>query len=307
MTINVHPALAVERQVCNNGRHLECNLERRWNSKTAVDLNAFSDTVNPRGVFCAVSTLSRKAYRHIHESIAAGRLRPGSVVSEALLAKELGMSRTPVGEAVRQLAAEGLLEQVPRFGTIVRPIDRRDLIELFEMREALESYAAAKSAERVDRVDLAKMQTLCKAMRELATEARRQGDCELADTKLQEFLAADMTLHLLIVQASGNRRIQRVVSETRALARIFRMRRQRHDLELVDDACSFHERIVAALESHDADAARTSMLAHLVASKSQAVEALDREPPLAEPAGELPIELPARLVQELSHIETESP
>ena len=64
-------------------------------------------------------TLSTKAYRYLHDEIVSGRVKGGTVLSEAVVAESLGISRTPVGEAVRQLVKEGLLEQVPRYGPVV--------------------------------------------------------------------------------------------------------------------------------------------------------------------------------------------
>src|SRR6187431_3293853 len=117
-------------------------------------------------------SLAQKAYEHLQESVLSGRLRSGTVISEAGLAKELGISRTPVGEAIRQLVREGLVEQVPRYGTIVRSIDRQELIDLYEMREALESFAAAKAATRITGPALERLQQFCDVMERIERELR---------------------------------------------------------------------------------------------------------------------------------------
>ena len=70
--------------------------------------------------------LRERAYRHIHERLRSGRLPPGSVVSDRSLAAEIGISKTPVREAIRQLEHEGLLEAVARHGTRVRAPDPRE-------------------------------------------------------------------------------------------------------------------------------------------------------------------------------------
>ena len=75
------------------------------------------------------------------------------MLSELAVAKELGISRTPVREAFRDFEQEGVLEQVPRFGTRVKALDRRDLVELYELREALEPYAVAQAAGRLSDAD----------------------------------------------------------------------------------------------------------------------------------------------------------
>ena len=96
-----------------------------------------------------------RAYQYLHARIASGALAGGALVSELSLAREMGLSRTPVREAIRQLIMEGLVEQVPRHGTIVRIPERREVAELYEVREALESYAVAQAARRILPADLA--------------------------------------------------------------------------------------------------------------------------------------------------------
>src|SRR5215213_30844 len=120
-------------------------------------------------------SLAQKAYDHLQEGVLSGRIRSGEVISEAALAKELGISRTPVGEAIRQLVREGLVEQVPRYGAIVRGIDRQELIDLYEMREALESYAAAKAAEVVTEPMLARLEQFCDVMERIGQELQASG------------------------------------------------------------------------------------------------------------------------------------
>lgn len=254
-----------------------------------------------------MSNLTRQAYTHLQQKILSGNLRPGSVVSESVLAKELGMSRTPVGEAIRQLATEGLVEQVPRCGTIVRGIDRRDLVELYEVREALESFAAAKSAEVISATQLNKLRALCDAMGRIATAADVAQGRELDTAALQEFLAADMAFHLLILQASGNRRIQRLVGETRAVSRIFRLRRQRHDAAIAHQAYDQHVAILEALAAGNAPLASSLMGAHIASSKQQAVENLDRDEAAIIADDELPMELSPELRATLDQIERGEP
>ena len=91
--------------------------------------------------------LTHRAYQHIQSEILAGKLSAGTQISETRIAEQLGISRTPVGEAIRTLAAEGWVEQQPRRGTVVRSFSRREIIELYELREALETFAARKAAD----------------------------------------------------------------------------------------------------------------------------------------------------------------
>src|SRR4051794_18424985 len=87
-----------------------------------------------------------KAYSHIQRKILSGEWAGGSPVSELALSKEMGLSRTPIREAVRQLAGEGFLEQVAGRGIAVAQIRRSDIAELYELREAIEVFAVGKTA-----------------------------------------------------------------------------------------------------------------------------------------------------------------
>ena len=240
-----------------------------------------------------------KAYDHIQQGIITGRLKAGVVLSEAALAKKLGISRTPIGEAIRQLASEGLVQQVPRYGTIVRPLERQDLVELYEMREALESYAAAKAAARISDHALAQLQQLCDVLARIGRELEEAGAGELDGPLLKRFLAADMAFHMLVIEAAGNRRILKTVKESRTVSRIFRMRRGRHDLDVVHQAHAFHSRILDALRNRDAETARRHMLDHIEASKQQSLDHFDRD----SSAADLSASLPADLLRELDSIE----
>lgn len=249
----------------------------------------------------ATESLAQKAYDHVQESIFSGRLRAGAVISEAALAKELGISRTPVGEAVRQLVREGLVEQVPRFGTIVKSLDQRDLLELYEMREALESYAAARAAEHVQDETLDRLQHYCDVMEKIGLEMAATGARTLDEAGLRRFLAADMAFHMLIIEAAGNRRMIDAVKNMRTISRIFRMRRAWHDLGIVKKAHEFHRLILEALRGHDPEAARRHMAEHIVASKLETLSVL-HPTPLASQSVVLR-ELPADVLKELDAIE----
>lgn len=219
--------------------------------------------------------LAQTAYEHLRREIVSGRLAAGSVLSEASLARELGVSRTPVGEAFRQLARDGLVEQVPRYGTVVRALERSDLVELFELREALECFAVARAAERIRPEQLAQAAAFCARMAAVGHEAAAAGLDELDEPRLAQFLAADMAFHHLIIEAAGNRRIARVVQETETVARIFRLRRQRHDLKVATAACEYHRRIVEALQAGDSQLASDVMRAHITASRQGCIGQFD--------------------------------
>jgi DNA-binding GntR family transcriptional regulator len=244
--------------------------------------------------------LFERAYSHIQESIVTGELPAGAVVSEAAFAKSLGISRTPVGEAIRQLAREGFVRQVPRYGTIVKPIDRQELIELYEMREALESFAARRAALRPNPDLLVKLSQFCQIMERIGKELGESHAATLNAQALQRFLSADMAFHMSIIEAAGNRRLMEAVRTMRTLSRIFRMRRTEHDERLVSHANEFHQQILAAISSGDAEAARHIMAEHIHVSQLESVAYIDR---MATRGPATLYELPQDLIEELDALE----
>ena len=245
--------------------------------------------------------LSRKAYDHIQREIVAGRIAPGTVVSEAALAENLGISRTPVGKAIKRLAYEGLVEQVPRYGTVVRSIKRIDIIDLFEVREGLESFAARKAASNINEKQLAKLKVLVDAMADVCKIIRKSGLEKVEKQKLQDFLAVDMAFHLLVIEASGNQRIQRIIKETKTIAETIIVRWGKHELGVnFEETYECHRKIYEALSNRSSDLAHDLMLDHIEITKNYFLNRFDRE---SNPLNtDLPDGLPADLVNRLNQI-----
>ena len=249
--------------------------------------------------------LTQQAYEHIQAQILAGQLSAGSRISEKKIADELGISRTPVGEAIRSLANEGWVEQLPRQGTVVRDFTRREVIELYELREALETFAAGKAATLITEQTLNRLDRYCDEMRRLGNELAASGAGMLEDTALKRFLAADMAFHLLIVRTAGNERIMQLVKQSRTISRLFRLRRQRHSLLVVQRAHEFHHRIAEALRQRDSPSARQAVAEHIQASRRETLDQLDHHQATIDPDTPIADDLPSDLVDELERIEKE--
>jgi DNA-binding GntR family transcriptional regulator len=244
--------------------------------------------------------LRQKAYNYIHAKILSGDLPDGHQVSELSLAREIGISRTPVREAVQQLQREGLVEQLPRLGTIVRTPERRDIVELFELREALEPFAAGLTARRAPASDFPTLEKLCGEMDGIGEELRASGMTTLDPSRLQRFLTTDMAFHVMLLRASGNQRMMRIVADSRVLISIFSSRRQEHNLAVLRETYRFHSQILDAVKNRDPETATASMSEHIQASKRETLEAYDRVH--AEPGARAGVGLPEHLVEELDRI-----
>ena len=252
-------------------------------------------------------TLRQQAYRQLQHRILSGRVPSGSLVSELSLAKELGMSRSPVREAIQQLQIEGLVEQVPRRGTIVRSPQRRDIVELYELREAVESYAACRAAERIGATDLAMLDTLCREIEGIANELRQAGAESLDAPMMQRFLTADMGFHTVLIRASGNRRIMKIIGDSHVMTRIFvtRIFGTPHDLKKVNAAHRYHGRILQVVKQSDGEAARQLMIEHVRGSLQDTLQQYDRLQTQHDISRPIPLHLPKDVLAELNRIEAD--
>jgi DNA-binding GntR family transcriptional regulator len=191
----------------------------------------------------------------------------------------LGIGRTPVREAVQQLEAEGLLERTPRRGTVVRMPKRKDILDLFEVREGMESYAAYLAASRISKSDLAHLQKLCDQLELLSKQLERAGKTALEGKALRQFVSADMGFHMLLISATGNQRLVKLISDSHVLGRIFNTigtvgREQ--TLDVVKATHSMHGDVLDALKCGDGVRARQVMSDHIRISCDETLENFDR-------------------------------
>lgn len=222
------------------------------------------------------SSVRERAYLHIQRKIASGELSAGQAISELSLAKELGISRTPIREALGQLAAEGLLEQSPNRRAVVVKLTRQDTIELYELREALEVYAVGKAARQLlRRADLDKLQSLTDAILTLKDELDRSGKSGLDQEQMHRFVAYDLGFHTLLMRLATNPRILKVVNETRLLTRIFAIRRQGHTGSLLEDIHRRHSEVVRAIAEQDPQRAMRAISEHIQVSLRERLDDFD--------------------------------
>jgi DNA-binding GntR family transcriptional regulator len=223
-------------------------------------------------------TVREKAYQHIQNQIASGELIPGGSISELLLAKELGSSRTPIREAISQLVSEGLLEQTPNRGTTVVRLTREDIIDLYELREALEIYVVGKVArDPLAEDDLKRLQTLSDGVLALSEELEASGERNLNPEQMKRFLVFDRRFHALLMAFSFNPRIRKIVDETRLLIRIFAMTTFGYSTEKLRNIHSQHAEIIQAIMNKDPQLAMQRLAEHIRSSKQERLDEFDRK------------------------------
>ncbi len=190
--------------------------------------------------------LSVVAYTALLDMILRGAIVAGEMVTERQIAGRLGISRTPVREAVRRLEGEGTLERQRSGALVVRPYSLEDFLHALAVRRLLEGEAARLAAGRVPPEVLA-------AARERTDRLRVVG---MNETTRQE----DRDFHAAIAEASGNPVLATAISDLRRRTAMFRLGRLP---ERVDQVCDEHLAILDALARGNGEAARAAMHLHL--------------------------------------------
>jgi len=225
----------------------------------------------------STNNLSDLAYKHISGELLNGELTPGQKISEPALAKKLGISRTPVREAIHRLKNEGLLQQVPSSGTYVAQINRVPLIETYEIRLALETMAVRKVAERIRPRDLPKLKKCCDQMKSIINTMQKKKIDDIESDLLVKFLSADLDFHLTIMKIAGNRTALKLIIDAHMRNRIFGYLSRYRDQDHARQTLSRHSSIVKAIGVHDADAAYKLLYEHIELSMTEALEVLDEK------------------------------
>lgn len=147
-------------------------------------------------------------FETLREAIITGVLKPGERLMEVQLAEEMGVSRTPVREAIRKLELENFVVMVPRKGAYVADISTKDIVDVYEIRAALESLAAGLAAERITDEELEELQRI------LVQNAESQS--------LEDLIAVDTKFHDVLYRASRNERLVQIISNLREQIQRFR-------------------------------------------------------------------------------------
>ena len=203
-----------------------------------------------------VKSKKQLAYDGIKKIIRDGQIRKDVPLVERRLCENLGISRTPIREALRELENEGLLEVIEGKGIYVKRIEFREMVEIFEVREALERMAVKLYVERAQDEDLELFQ---KYMEE-QEEAYKKDKHDL-------FMQIDMKIHMLIAESAQNIRLKKLIQTIYDQV-------QQMAISAKDDACMrdiairAHRRILAAVLKRDGEEAQRAIVQHIVETKN---------------------------------------
>ena len=202
----------------------------------------------PAPASLAPRALYQEVADRLRQRIDSRALEPGSWIDEMKLAQEFGISRTPLREALKVLAVEGLLTMKPRRGAYVAEMSRDDVSQVYHLLALLESDAVAEAARRASADELAELQ----AMHERLERQTRQRDA---------FFATNEAFHLRLLELAGNRWRQQIVSDLRKV-----MKLNRHNSLLktgrIEESLAEHAAVMEALARRDAGAAVARMREH---------------------------------------------
>lgn len=198
--------------------------------------------------------LSEQAYNKIKDEICSGRITPGDILSESQLAAQLGMSRTPVREALRALASEDFVEIKNGIGAYVKPLSSKDIEDLYEVRCLLEMQAIKTSIYRITDEEIDRFE--CRFREQLA--ACERGECIGSGV----FSDLDWELHNLFVQRCTNKYIKSIAAAYDSNLR----RYQTMSVDALNDvhkSVQQHLDILKTLRTRDAEKAAEALKKHL--------------------------------------------
>lgn len=220
--------------------------------------------VNPPAQRIARSALYEEVAERLRTRIYAHELAPGTWVDEQTLADEFGISRTPMREALKVLAAEGLVRLEPRRGCYVAELSEQDLDEIFPVMALLEGRVAFEAAGRLTDADMARLADLHAELEEHA-----------AANDADRFFEANQAFHSALQEIAGNRWLKQMIDDTRKVIKLTRRDSLRLEGRL-KQSLTEHRAILKALQARNPDAAGRAMHDHLLSGRAAVAKLLTK-------------------------------
>lgn len=195
--------------------------------------------------------LPHQAAQRLRGMLIEGVIAPGAKLNERELSERLNISRTPLREAIKMLASEGLVELLPNRGAVALSLNEQDVIDTFEVMANLEAQSGELAAARVTESELAEIKALHYEM--LASFMRRD---------LPRYYALNAQIHARINAAAKNPVLTRTYAQLNARLQALRFR-SNQDGQKWQHAVREHEQMIVALEARDCAAMRKVLIGHL--------------------------------------------
>ncbi len=204
-------------------------------------------------------------FNTLRQAILKGELKPGERLMEIALADKLGVSRTPIREALRKLEQEGLVFMIPRRGAQVADITEKDLNDVLEVRIALENLSVEKACKRMTEEQIKKLGL-----------AAREFERTTAENNLVKLAEADVAFHEIIYQAADNQTLNQVQSNLRE--QIYRYRVEYlKDEEMRNQLVKEHEQLYLAMKERNVEKAQEISFHHIENQRKGIIRSIQGE------------------------------
>ena len=211
-------------------------------------------------------------FNTLRQAILKGELKPGERLMEIALAERLGVSRTPIREAMRKLELEGLVVMIPRRGAQVANITEKDLNDVLEVRIALENVAIEKACKNMTDEDMSRLWVAAKGF-----------EHTIGEGNLVKLAEADVAFHEIICQASDNKRLIQTLNNLRE--QIYRYRVEYlKDGETRDVLVREHEELTRAIRERDVERAQKISFQHIENQRMGIIHSIQAENEMKEKA-----------------------
>lgn len=199
-------------------------------------------------------------FEHLREAILSGKLEPSTRLMEVQLAEELGVSRTPVREAIRKLELEGLVVMIPRKGAYVADVSLKDVIEVLEIRAGIEGFATSLAAQRMSDSEIVKL-------KEISNRFKKS----LRDQDSEQMVQIDIEFHDYIFQSTSNKKLIQISNSLRE--QVYRFRKiYITEYNRSEDIIQEHESIIEAISKRNIMAAMENAMKHIELQQKFIVE-----------------------------------
>ena len=204
-------------------------------------------------------------FQKLRSLLVEGVIAPGSKLNERELAEGLNVSRTPIREAIKRLAADGLVELIANRGAIAVQLSHTDVVHTFDVIAQLEGYSGELAAKNISAATLSELEALQYEM--MASYARRD---------LSNYYKLNLRIHHLINQAANNPVLTQLFSQVNARIEALRFRSNQNGVKW-EKAVEEHQEMIDALKTHDSERMRKVMIQHVMNKRDVVIELLKSE------------------------------
>lgn len=201
------------------------------------------------------SSLSNQCYLHLKESILQGKIQLGEKLYESKIADELGVSRSPIREAIYKLSSEGLVVSYPNAGSFVVDLNRKDVLEIYDVREALECKAVYLACERITTEEIGELEELI-----------HKTEKKISEEKLNYYpQEMNFDFHIQLIKLSQNALLNKFILLIYDKLKLLRSCSGNEDR--IDTALRDHQKIIEIIKDKNAEEAVVVMKEHITNSR----------------------------------------